>query len=247
MGIDLSDYVAGGYFVLKYGNQLPYASDTGLLPEKLISISPCISEKLEVFWGWNLEQYPHVKHNFGILHEKYAAFHEWSITADADSYGIYNISDARYAISEFFPTDPDILLIGVGLHHELVDDFLTYKPYPDEHPNYVLFESPDSDNFRKNTLKDHFVNKKVALEIEGNILGFELMSFFGAWSHSWLCSGLEKDMHELFGIRPNQHGLIDSYEDAKKVHDWIAEDKMQGTRSEPEPYYPWLIVQYPLS
>ena len=51
-------------------------------------------------------------------------------------------------------------------------------------------------------------------------------------------------MNELFGIRPNPYGLIDTYEDAKKVADWIAEDKHRG---EPLPYYPWLIVQYPLA
>jgi hypothetical protein len=54
-------------------------------------------------------------------------------------------------------------------------------------------------------------------------------------------------MHELFGIRPNQYGLISTYDEAKKVHDWIAEDNMQGTRAEPYPYDAWLLVSYPLT
>jgi hypothetical protein len=53
-------------------------------------------------------------------------------------------------------------------------------------------------------------------------------------------------MHDLYGIRPNPYGLIDTFTDAKKVHDWIAEDNLQGTRAEPEPYAPWLLVSYPL-
>jgi hypothetical protein len=53
-------------------------------------------------------------------------------------------------------------------------------------------------------------------------------------------------MHELYGIHPNQYGLIDSHEDAEKVSEWINEDRIGHSRGEPDPYYPWLIVQYPL-
>jgi hypothetical protein len=33
----------------------------------------------------------------------------------------------------------------------------------------------------------------------------------------------------------------------KRVHNWIAEEDMQGTRGEPEPYDAWLLVDYPLN
>ena len=66
------------------------------------------------------------------------------------------------------------------------------------------------------------------------------------FGHSWLCSGLERDMHERFGIRANNKGLLDSYADAKQVYDWIADDAMQGARAEPEPYALWLLLAYPL-
>lgn len=49
-------------------------------------------------------------------------------------------------------------------------------------------------------------------------------------------------MHQLHGLRPNPYGLIDTYEDAQTVTEWIAEHKEQA---EPLPYYPWLIVEYP--
>jgi hypothetical protein len=53
-------------------------------------------------------------------------------------------------------------------------------------------------------------------------------------------------MVNLYNIRPNSSGLIDSYDDAKKVYVWIAEDHMQGHRAEPEPYDIWLLISYPL-
>jgi hypothetical protein len=62
---------------------------------------------------------------------------------------------------------------------------------------------------------------------------------------SWLCSGLERDMFEQFGIRPNKNGLINTYDEAMRVYRWIAEDEQRGHRAEPEPYYPWLLVAYP--
>lgn len=244
MDIDLNDYVSGGYFVVKYSDHGFWKSE--LLPERVISLSLCISMRFQADWGWRKMGRPPKEDDLGIPPEKHAAFYAWSSEANADSDGIYDIANARYAISEFFPGDPDVLLIGVGLRRELVDEFLTYKPYPAEHPNYVVYQRPDADQERSNQLKGHFVHKRVPLEKDGRPLGFEVISFFYSWAHSWLCSGLEKNMHELFGIHPNSYGLIDSYEEAKKVYDWIAEDKMQGTRAEPEPYYPWLIVHYPV-
>ena len=38
--------------------------------------------------------------------------------------------------------------------------------------------------------------------------------------------------------------MIDSYEYAKKIYDWIAEDEQKGTRAEPEPYDFWLLTSY---
>ena len=92
------------------------------------------------------------------------------------------------------------------------------------------------------------VSKSGRLEPNGNILGFEILSYsYSDISHSWLCSGIEKDMNELFAIHPNPYGLIDTHKEALQVYEWIAEDKLQGTRGEPEPYYPWLIVQYSIT
>lgn len=53
-------------------------------------------------------------------------------------------------------------------------------------------------------------------------------------------------MNKLLGLRANARVLIDTYADAKKVNDWIAEDDGKGVRAEPEPYDFWLLVSYPL-
>lgn len=134
---------------------------------------------------------------------------------------------AQRFIKRFLKNTDDLHLIGIGLAIELFDEW----DYEQEYKNGVT-----------KTLES-----KIPLETGGVLLGFEIVGrFHYDFLHSWLCSGIHKDMDELFDIQVNARGLIDSYQDAKKVHDWIAEDEMQGGRSEPEPYVPWLFVSYPL-
>lgn len=217
--IKLKDYVAGGYFVTKYAIEGFWHSR--LMPERVVSLSSCIGKQLDVVWGWNVDQYKKEILEFGVRSDKLESFKDWSGGQVPGS--IAELAMARRVIKEFLFSEDEVLLLGASLHRELLADFI------DKVPSFIV----DVDN---------------PPCTKGKPLGFEVISHFASHlSCSWLCSGLEKDMNELFGIQPNQYGLIDSYADAKQVCEWIAEDKMQGTRAEPEPYYPWLIVQYPVN
>jgi hypothetical protein len=128
--------------------------------------------------------------------------------------------------------------MGIGLPERLIEAFLqeeqhAYDPHQAQQIRVVMGVS------RVATLRQE-------LEHEGKVLGYELLGYEESLAHSWLCSGLDREMYTVFGIRPNQHGLIDSLDEAMQVYDWIAEDEQQGHRAEPEPYYPWLLVEYPL-
>jgi hypothetical protein len=217
--IDLKDYVAGGYFVAKYTTEGFWRSP--LLPERVVSLSSCIGKQLDVVLGWNVDQYKKEILEFGIRADKLESFKDWC--GGQTPGGISQLETARYVINEFISTSDGLLLLGAALRHELLENFIHQVP-------------------------TFAVDKAHSIDADGTPLGFEVISHFASHlSCSWLCSGLEKDMNELFGIQPNQYGLIDSYADAKQVYEWIAEDKMQGTRAEPLPYYPWLIVQYPVN
>ena len=91
------------------------------------------------------------------------------------------------------------------------------------------------------------IDQHLPLAEGGTILGFEVVSFaYSHFGHSWICSGLQLEMDDLFGVRPGQFGLIETREAAQQVYEWIAEDHQQGHRGEPEPYHYWLLVSYPL-
>ena len=235
--IDLNNYVAGGYFVVKYSYDGLQRSN--LLPERLISLSECVCPQLEVVWGWNIEQYDHKDRvsNFGIATDKIHAFCQWCSGKEPGA--LYSLDIAREFIAEFLPDTSEVVLVGTAMHKDMVGDFLSANKQKVYFANEQVYKE-----FIHGV--NYVLNEGNLLPMGGKLLGFEVVGYsYNDLGHSWLCSGIEKDMHELFGMRPNRYGLIDSYEEAKKVYDWIAEDEMQGTRSEPDPYYPWLIVQYP--
>jgi hypothetical protein len=240
MDIDLNDYVAGGYFITKYAEREKWMS-ADLLPERVISISRCIGKKLEIYWGWDLDQNQQEIENFGIPASKLQAFADWIKQSNHIGFPdvFYTLDAAHQLVAEFLDLESDIALIGIGLSTDMVDSFLVEN----KQISYDRVKQTSHDDLYG---VNYVLHHRKQLSPDSKMLGFEVVAENSGLSCSWLCSGLEKDMHKLFGIHPNQHGLIDSYADAKKVYEWIAEDEMQGTRAEPEPYYPWLIVQYPL-
>jgi hypothetical protein len=124
---------------------------------------------------------------------------------------------ARSFIKRFEINTENLFIIGAGLPIEL-------------HQAWVE-EEPDNKGIAKRV--------KLGLPVEegGETLGYDVVSYsYTDFAHSWLCSGLDRDMNELFGIRTNDIGLLDTYADARQINDWIAEDEGKGTRAEPEPY-----------
>lgn len=230
--LDLGDYVLGGYKILKPSNTGFWPSD--LLPEKVVSLSGCICPFLDPSWSWLSHQ---DALDFGVSASKLDAFDRWSRTLkDSSTYGLFqNMHDAQYAMHELLDSK-DAMLVGVGIHQSLATDFLTFRPVPGD------FDERNST--AKSALEANVVKQCLPMPAGGSPLGFEVVAFYGEFSCSWLCSGTEHTMHQEFGIRPGQRGLLTNYADATRVYEWIAEDNMEGKRAEPLPYYPWLLVQY---
>lgn len=243
MDIDLSDYAAGGYFITKYADRPEYF-DAGLLPERLVSLSECISPKVMVAWGWDLNEYQDEALAFGIPAEKLLELATWSQAKHEVDIGhpdvFYTLDAAQKFIEAFLPVKDNLLLLGIALPESLVDGFLVdnrQRSYNANTQEYIY--EPYGINLA--------LSKREPLPSNGEILGFEVVSQFHHLGDSWLCGGLERDMQQEFGIRPGQYGLIETFEEANKVYEWILEGAEKGEqRAEPEPYYPWLIVRYPL-
>ena len=230
MNINPNDYIAAGYMLVKVVDRKEW-QDADLVPERIISLSSCIGIQLDVMWAWNLDQYAEQINAFGIPETRFDEFVSWNnkITEQVDpGYPrIFSLIRFLQELVRNFITDYSGLhMIGIAVHQERVE---AKWPHPHVH--------------------DETFNRLIAqgkpLEVGGNPLGFEVVGVDYGLECSWYCSGLEKDMRELFEIRPGKFGLLQSYEEARQVVDWIEAGDL-GTRSEPYPYEAWLLVEYPL-
>ena len=88
------------------------------------------------------------------------------------------------------------------------------------------------------------VEKHLPLEARGILQGFKVVSYEYGLEHSWLCNSLEGDVNEQFGIAPNGRGLLDTFEEAATVAEYVNRDDVAA---EPGLWLPWLVVQYPIA
>jgi hypothetical protein len=235
MDIDLREYTAGGYFVTKYAPRTQYMAEE-LLPERLVSLSWDINPgTVRVYWGWDVEKHRDEALAFGIPLDKLPDLVEWSAITHENYIGhpvvFYTLDAARQFIKEFLPVRDDLVLVGAALPNSLVEEFLSQNKQWGQDANGQRYDVLYGVNY--------VLSERKSLPSSGEILGFEVASHFGNLGCSWLCSGLEKDMYREFGIRPGQYGLIETFDDANRVYEWILEGEAKGEhRGEPEPYYP---------
>jgi hypothetical protein len=230
--VDLKDFYSGGYFLLRAGRpDWPPPFGEFLPGGQLISLSHCVCRKrLSVIWGWNPGD-RQAALEFGISDTRLAEFVEWCGTEYLELMDLtsmfYSPEAARTFVKRFNLNTDDLFIIGAGLPKEL------HQAWVDE--------EPDNEGIAKR------VKQAIPVAESGEQLGYDVVSYsYTDFAHSWLCSGLERDMNQLFNIRADSNGLIDTYADAKKVNDWIAEDEGKGIRAEPESYDLWLLTSYPI-
>jgi hypothetical protein len=235
----MTDFVAGGYFLLKsVPRQMWMAAD--LLPQAVLSLSECISPSVQIYWGWH-ENGQAAAREFGVPETKLPDLREWLTLTDKVHFSnvFFSVAAAREFAAEFLAGIEHVHLVGIGLPRGLVDGFLQDNPQTVYNANEGKSEPAE---YGVNAL----LHTGEPLSPGGAMLGYEVISYSYALGHSWLCSGLEREMHTLFGIRPNARGFIETYDEAMQVYKWIAEDEQKGHRAEPEPYYPFMVVEYPL-
>lgn len=224
---DLNQYYSAGYFLIRAtdsGWDLP----KGTCPDPIMSLSQCVCSRFELAWGWN-PPFPQKAVDFGIPMNEYEAFAAWCQGNSEIGWPgmFYSLGAARRAVTRFRIVSENLFLIGVGFSRDM--EAAGWR---------------GSGSHAQDDAVSQQIAQNVPLELCGDVLGHEVVSFeFGDFGHSWLCSGIHK---EPFGFSLNSRGLINNYQDARRVYDWIAEDDMQGSRAEPEPYYIWLLVSYSL-
>ena len=232
----VSQYTSGGYFFAKYADRFESMSPD-LLPTRILSASNCIVEIPDA-WAVEWAKYQDSERQeeaatFGIEPEILPQVVTW-VTSRLNSEEIgwpvvfYTLETAREFAKKFLPGNEDVVLLGIGLQQEFADVLLQEEKPPDNHGIPGVYQA---------------LGKGLALEGDGEVLGFEVLGYEWGGFHSWLCNGLEVGSSREFNIRPNSHGFISNLEDAAKSAEYASRETVGA---EPALWQPWLVIKYPM-
>jgi hypothetical protein len=160
---------------------------------------------------------------FGILHSQLVELVSWAKGQQNTNYLIFEKLGPPLELLERFITDPAARVVGIGLHTSLLESF----------------HSQLTKDINQGLGLAELVTQKLPLAEGGVPLGFEPLGFEGTHFHSWLCHGTPDEAFKHFDIRPNQFGLIDTFESARRVNQYLL-----ATEAEPAIWEPWLVVDY---
>lgn len=240
-GCMISEYVSGGYYLAVRPKRPSYIS-AELIPETVLSASPCICDFLPGDWTieWasvNANTRLEEAEKFGIAAFGLPALVAWGTAAFSIAFGwpsaFYRLDDARDARAKLLAKESDIVIFGLGLHVSDVADFLAVAKPPEAAPGFAPIGE---------TGVYQCVNAGNQVDEFGHTAGFELLATYsGLITCSWLCNGLETDCARELGVRTNSEGFVPTRADAVRCAEYIGRDEVGA---EPGLWLPWLITTY---
>jgi hypothetical protein len=137
------------------------------------------------------------------------------------------LATARDFARRFLSDDSRRLLLGLGLHRDDYARFLRALPTvqpPIGEPGVGII-----------------AKRNGRLAPDGTDLGYDVLAYDWHLSCSWYCGAHDVDVREKFGIVANEHGLIDTYAEARQCADYIDAPE---TSSEPGLWLPIRVVRF---
>lgn len=226
---NIGEYISGGYLIVK---PAPRPKDfSELLPRTLITVSSCFADIAPDLWAvdwdnYSTEDIAEEAGKFGIPAHLGAELVRWT-SAEMKTSGQHpNAFLTLEMAREFwrrFVNNNEVLLIGIGLHTSLLPS-LYGQLEKDANRGYGLLER---------------IERKEALAPGGLLLGYEPLGYDATNFHSWLCHAGCDEGRKLFGVRPNENGLIPSLETGIQTTEYLVQ-----TGAEQAIWEPWLLVKY---
>jgi len=229
----MGEYVSGGYFLTRLVQMTKWMA-SGLVPERVVTLSSCLTAVVPR--GWYLNEPPEPRNlgtalKLGVPEDRLSGVYPWMAAHPPDPpdvwpYAFTTLERAREFAREFLTAATEARLIGAALHRSLVDRFLALA----------------ADEQGRTNVSEHTEAVKLGRSPAsgGRVLGFEVMGDNVKEDHSLLCTGGEKDIATAFGIRLNAHGLIDTFADAVRAAEWSSGEG----HAEPCDYLPWRLDEY---
>lgn len=237
--IDLNEYYAGGYFLLKSRTKLciPRAE----LPANCDPYSPAkwITWSIPNTWGftWATDdrELSSVAKYLRLSRERLLQMQQWVTSYEAIQVGYPNVFLSYTAMhtfaSQFIDDKEALRYIGIGIHRLFIDEFLhTRKPVGSEGTSGIY----------------QMLSGKHVLHPDGYILGFDILHFEYSEFNSWLCPYLYSGFVAATGIALNAYGLLDDEATAVQAAKFSiqAEYDTDSPILNSEWWLPWIVVDY---
>lgn len=238
--------ISGGYFISRLVPR-PAGADAELLPAALLSASDCLCPHIPDYsllaWATSGEEGRMVRllNAFQLPIPAAEMLVDWVTHEYEREVGhpniFYNLSTACEVARNFFPNRPDVIVCGLGLPRALGPAFLrTTRP-----PGFGTGLAPEGP---LGTYKAIASGRAIAEG--GEALGYELLVYdlhANELGCSWLCGGLERTLHALHGVTPNECGLIGTLAEASRATSLL---QLGAIAAEPGLWLPWLLTRYPV-
>jgi hypothetical protein len=242
----LRDYVAAGYFLSRHTG----AHDCTGLQLRRVTMAHDHSQRRFFPESWALswcgetrEQRIEEAAVFGIAEGDLDEVMSWADRSFGSVFGAWDVffmqEDARAAARSFLPNASDLELWGIGLHRSLVSAFCEASAPPPQRPGYAPVGASGI----------HIATcmRPVPIADDGTALGHEiLIADIGRSFNSPESLHLdERKRLGAAGVVPNEHGLIDSFDDALACCRVFEPAPAEAQNPSPA-WLPWLIVRYTL-
>jgi hypothetical protein len=180
--------------------------------------------------------------NFGIAEGELDRVHTWADAAFGKAFGawdlIFRIEDARAIARMFLSGARDLELWGLGVRRSILEELREGTVPPPQQPGYAPTGASGV----------HLVTElHQPLASGGAALGHEpLIADVGCSFNSPAALHLdEAAVWRGLGVQPNEHGLVDSYDEALAGCVQFASAELAGPAPQSD-WFPGLIVRYPL-
>lgn len=232
--------MSAGFLVTREVARPPYVS-AELLPDRLVSASGCIASFVPDTWciEWTqdtLESTTEEAEAFALDSPTLTRLTEW-VTQRFDKHMgwpnvIMDLNVAIELVHSFLSTSPEVKVLELALHQSMTELFCRVAEPPPPKPGFATVG-------RQGVCEA--ILKANPPTQGGNILGFEPLVFDYSLSCSWLCNSLDTVVADTLGIKPNENGLIDTLDHARRCVEYISRDDVGA---EPGLWLPWLIVDH---
>jgi len=228
--VSSSQYIAGGYILTRRVARPAYVAE--FLPQRVLSASACICPSLPDNWSllWKSIDAADREQEASEWGADLRDLDEWA-TQELAGGGIgwpnviATLPGAQAFARRILPAPSEVVLLGVGLHESLVEQF-------------ELETTPRAGQAEPGVRS--VLARREPLHAPGRRLGHEVLCYDWSAFHSWLCNGLEKSLAKL-GTATNGEGFIDDHSAAVAAAEYCARDDVGA---EPGPWLPWLLVEY---